>query len=131
MASLLKKLNRNNKRTERDTLRVLPLAEFVGYRAENLQLIFGSLRNRLKGYPFRPFLHCYDKADALALDVVNADLELVLVDDRLSYRETKSVAAGCSVSGGIAAVEAQACRSRFSAIRGPFRRRLNISARCR
>ena len=55
MASLLKKLNRNNKRTERDTLRVLPLAEFVGYRAVNLRYIFGILRNRQRGLPFPSF----------------------------------------------------------------------------
>ena len=33
--------------------RVLPLAEFVGYRAVNLRYIFGILRNRQRGLPLR------------------------------------------------------------------------------
>ena len=34
-------------------IRVLPLTEFVGYRAVNLRYIFGILRNRQRGLPLK------------------------------------------------------------------------------
>ena len=54
---------------------MLPLAEFVGYRAVNLRYIFGILRNRQRGLPFSVRFLCSQLSHIFLRGVKSAPVE--------------------------------------------------------